>query len=307
MDKVKKLQGIFDELLKHDNRPLDKRGVGRRPGRASRVKIKTVAVTTVEAFQTDPTDGWGLYDANHPLFSQISINDINQNALANCYFLAVLQSLANNDNGRNYIKKIIFIDPTDPKKVIVVFQRAGTVTRVHADLLVDYIQNKFDAADADLWVELLEKCYAFYRTGADTFQSLNYGNPSTVASDLGCTSPSFNAVSGNLYSQISNLLKANNIVCLDTVPQNPTLPNLVANHCYTVLSMDAQNNLTLRNPWGSAAPDQNRVVVPADFNTGSFNYMESAVVPVTAATVQDPRDILLQKIKSQLKAIEALL
>lgn len=300
MNHAENLQGIFNQLMAHDSRPPEKKGVGSKPGQPSRLQIKKVVVegsaaSVIDVVQTNPTDGGVLINEGFPIWETGGpiITDINQNQLSDCYFLATLASLANCSNGKAYLQTILIPDPATQNGVITYYTRDGITTRIHSDILVATFANN---SPGDLWPEIFEKTYALFREGADTYNSLNFGSSASVASDLGCVPIAINSIGTNLYPIISAGLAAQKILVLDTVPSNPALPNLVADHCYTVVGIDALNNIKLYNPWGVLAPDQNRVVAPADFTMQNFTFMESGTTVLPQVQTPDPTIALNAKI-----------
>jgi hypothetical protein len=110
-----------------------------------------------------------------------------------------------------------------------------------------------------LWVAIIQKAYAHFRTGANTYASLSNGDPADAMRAFNATS-----VGQNYYAPGSNATTlANDVyshwnayqsctICTGTVASGSPL---VANHCYTVTSVSlnssgAVTSITVRNPWG---------------------------------------------------------
>jgi hypothetical protein len=107
----------------------------------------------------------------------------------------------------------------------------------------------------DQWVNIMEKAYAYLRTGSNSYSSLNYGWMTAVYSDLGIASTSFSLTDPmTFYNYVNTTLAAKKGVDIGTVGTIPTNVPLIASHTYSVLgvSLDAAGmvQVTLRNPWG---------------------------------------------------------
>lgn len=251
-----------------------------------RVKVTFVGVEPgVDIMQVNPTDGGQLVNAGVPLFSTMSIDDINQGQRADCYFLSFVAAVVQYPLGRAYLMQMIRLDPLDPAKVIVSYQRGGLVTRVHCGLLVATGFNQMDPNDRDLWVDILEKTYAFFRYGMDQYSSLDYGFAGAVASDMGCLPiGNISPFDPSRFTQLRFNLDNKIPTCLPTQGQ-PALGSLIGSHEYTLVSMDDQNNLTLRNPWGIDTGGSPYLVVSAsDVTWDNFGTFQSGVIPVVPLT-----------------------
>jgi hypothetical protein len=110
-----------------------------------------------------------------------------------------------------------------------------------------------------LWVAIVEKAYANFRTGANTYASLNFGDPSDALRAYGLTSVGINyypatssdtTLANDIYARWNGYQNA--VICTGAVT---AASGLVAAHCYSVTNVfrDAAGNVTsiqLRNPWG---------------------------------------------------------
>jgi hypothetical protein len=210
----------------------------------------------------DPTDGTYYKNfSGNPLFATYgpTISDVDQENVGDCWMLASAQSIAN-DNP-SYLRTMIadFGDGTYGVRL------GGSYYRVDADLPT------WGATSTDqryaglgqqnsLWVAILEKAYASYRTGANTYASLNNGDPQDALRAFNATN-----VGEHYYAAGSNAATvANDVyahwnsyqactICTGTVTASS---GLVANHCYTVVSVSRDaygtvTSMTLRNPWGN--------------------------------------------------------
>jgi len=98
----------------------------------------------------------------------------------------------------------------------------------------------------------MEKSYAWFRSGANTYASLASGWMSNVYSDFGVnnTALTFSGAS-TFYSTVSKALASGKPITFGT---NSAPPMLVGGHCYTLVGIttDASGNplYIVRNPWG---------------------------------------------------------
>jgi hypothetical protein len=209
----------------------------------------------------DPTDGTNYKNfRNNPLFGVWGplADDVDQESAADCWILAPLGAVAN-DNP-SHIRSMV-ADFGDGTYGVAL---GNSVYRVDADLPT------WNAASTDqvyaglghggsLWVAIVEKAYTHHRTGANTYASIGWGDPADAMRQINATS-----VGQNYYAAGSNAATvANDVynhwnayqsctICTGTVP--PGSP-LVGGHCYTVTAVnrDAWGNVTsivVRNPWG---------------------------------------------------------
>ena len=139
----------------------------------------------------------------------------------------------------------------------VLFTRNGTTSRVNITDQIAQIQD-VATASAGYWMAVMEKAYAFFRTGADTFNSLNFGALGDVLSDLNI--PFVYGVNGIVtVANITAQLKAGKYVGMATPAV--TLPvGWVSNHEYQLALVNGV--LTGMNPWGIFGSS---VVVTDDF------------------------------------------
>jgi hypothetical protein len=101
---------------------------------------------------------------------------------------------------------------------------------------------------------VMEKAFAYFRTGANTYASIANGYMGDVYADLGVSSTSV-APSSYTASAFYNLVSAdlsNGEAVTFGTPS--TAPNLVGSHAYTLVSTYTDSNgvvqFVVRNPWG---------------------------------------------------------
>ncbi len=198
----------------------------------------------------EPTDAGSTYHPTGSLWGTGPTGpDMNQRSISDCYFLAPLQSLAVQSPAR---LKQMAVDLGDGTYAVQ-FDRGGTYTYVRID-------GNFSSSQAvvgpsgNLWALAFEKAYAYFRTGANTYASLNIGNTGNAAADLGIATSSI-APGSSSDSTLFNLIKQNLVNSKIMIANTGSVSaNLIVSHSYSVVatSTDANGNMfvTLRNPWG---------------------------------------------------------
>ncbi len=214
-------------------------GVSKAPGAALAEPADSGALRTLTASL------WGVA----PLET-----DVNQGSLGDCYFLATLASLAHSSPGQLEQLAVDLGDGT----YAVQFDRNGVYTYVRVDsrfpsgpfggLAYDH-----PGSDGDIWSLVLEKAYAAFRTGANTYNSLNSGWMGNVFNDFGIANAylSLSVSEASFYATVSSALAAGDAV---TVGTYASAPNLVGSHAYSIVgaskNASGQTVYLVRNPWG---------------------------------------------------------
>lgn len=204
----------------------------------------------------NPTDAGATRDANASLWgSGPTVEDVNQGSVGDCYFLATLGALALSDP--RYIADRA-VDLGDGTYVVEFNEGADPVyVRVSDDLPTTngtYYRFARPGESGSVWVPILEKAFAYFRTGANTYSSISGGWMSTVFTAFGVASSSVwvsSTSEESLFSFVSTALDSGRGVTFGTGVSSPTL---VGGHAYTVTSVRRDSNgvaiYTVRNPWG---------------------------------------------------------
>jgi hypothetical protein len=196
--------------------------------------------------------------ASNPLFASTGPgdNDIEQGDVGDCYFLATLSAVAKT-NPQLIRQSIVSLG--DGTYAVQMFNASGVKTylRIDAELpITSWGALAFDGAGTgnDIWAALLEKAYAYYRSDAGSYASINAGYMSDAFTAMGLKNESIYSASSatSLLQQLQSLLNAGDAVTYATASD---MGNLIGGHAYTVegVTTDAQGNITgleLRNPWG---------------------------------------------------------
>jgi hypothetical protein len=181
--------------------------------------------------------------SDRPLFPSTGPGeaDVDQNGAADCYFLAPMSSLAKIAPRRLTDRIVDLGDGT----YAVHFQRDGAhhFVRVDADLAVTSSGSPFYAGlgrEGSIWTAILEKAWAFFRKGAGTYASTEYGKVSEAYKAFGIAPPSsassasvFGSNTGMLNTIGSYLSKGYSVV-YSTKKTQPAGSKVRANHSIMV-------------------------------------------------------------------------
>lgn len=204
---------------------------------------------------TDPAASYAYQSfAAKPLFTDgPDYRDVAQGQVGDCYFMAALASIANTDPG--IIRQAIA--PLGDGTYVVQYFRNGAANfvRVDADLPASGSSLAYakTGPDGELWVPLMEKAYAYFRSGANSYASLASGVPETVFGQVAGVASAFpgSMSISTAWSFLSTQLSAGHplAACSTSVASGP----IVASHAYTVMSVQIVGStqyVTVYNPWG---------------------------------------------------------
>jgi hypothetical protein len=180
--------------------------------------------------------------------------DVNQGYVGDCYFLSSLASFANLQPA---LLQSSAVDMGDGTYTVQFMTSANTpeFIRVSNDISTygggSYVYAR-PGSSGSLWAVVLEKAFAYFRTGANTYSSINSGWMGSAYALFGVNSTFFylsSTSATSLYSTLSSELAAGKEVTLGT----GNAPNLVSGHAYTLVSCTITNGVAsyvVRNPWG---------------------------------------------------------
>ena len=176
--------------------------------------------------------------------------------LGDCYFLASIQSFAYKTPSKLQEMAVDLGDGT----YAVQFKRNGVTSfvRVDADFPVGPFYGLANASpnngNGAIWAVVMEKAYAFFRSGQNTYASLNNGWTGAAYSDMGVASTTFYSSQSNVFATLANALYAGKAVSVITDGVITSGTPLIDSHAYTVLATSTDSGgtqwITLRNPWG---------------------------------------------------------
>ena len=180
-------------------------------------------------------------------------NDIVQGALGDCYLLASLSALAQSDP--LLIEQMV--TPLGDGTFAVRFYNSTTPVylRVDGDLPI-WAPSVLAYADlgpnGDMWVALVEKAYAYYRYGDNSYGSLHGGWMSDVCRQVTGATTIYRYTSGlgsYLCSFLAGELAAGHAVTMGSWYSAST--PIVGSHAYVVQDVNVSaGTVTVYNPWG---------------------------------------------------------
>ena len=205
----------------------------------------------------NPTDSGATTKANLSLFGTgPAADDVNQGGVGDCYFLSSLAAFAGTAPGKLSESAVDLGDGT--YAVQFYSQSKPVYVRVSNSFASGWFGGYAYAhpgADNTDWAMVMEKAFAYFRSGANTFTSLNSGWMGEAYSALGVANSSFNPSSfsqTSFYSTVTNALASGKPITLAALKA----PDMVNNHAYTLVSASTDANGTahyvVRNPWGSS-------------------------------------------------------
>jgi hypothetical protein len=193
---------------------------------------------------------------NNPLWTGVpKYNDVFQGQAADCYFLAGLSALADTDP--NLLLQSIV--PLGDGSYAVRFYRGGTATYWRIDAQLPMGGSPIYAnvtPNGALWVALLEKAFTEFRTGEDSYASINNGWMDEAYTAITNNSYSMTSTAGSadsLAQSMASSLAAGNAVTAATLTSEPSGSPMVSNHAYNIHSVTNVNGtwyVTVYNPWG---------------------------------------------------------
>jgi hypothetical protein len=203
----------------------------------------------------DPKDAGAITHINMSLWGTgPKAADVNQGSVGDCYFLASLAGFAGE---KPSVLLESAVDMGDGTYTVQFFsQNKPVFIRVSNDMSTGYFAGfnfAHPGANGTAWAMVLEKAFCYFRTGANTYASINSGWMGEVYSDLGVSSSNFtpsNYSESAFYAAMSTALANGKAVTLGT----SNAPNLVSGHAYTLVSASIDSNgvthYVVRNPWG---------------------------------------------------------
>jgi hypothetical protein len=213
---------------------------------------------------TDPTSTYSYsntYTSGYALFTDgAQYDDIAQGNLGDCYFLAGLSALAQTD--ANLITQSITA-LGDGTYAVRFYNSNGTESyyRIDAQLPVDsngdLVYASLTQNGSELWVALLEKAFAQFRSGQNSYSSIEGGylqeayTAITGQSYTSYTCRSLTAAS--IASTIQTALAAGHAVTAGSISTDSS--PIFGSHAYEIHSVEYDSAtgtwyITVYNPWG---------------------------------------------------------
>ena len=209
----------------------------------------TLGIGSLYPLTPDPSDiGQAVVLREAWDFALPTDGDVDQGQIGDCYFLGVLRSLAHNAPLRlsslvtdfgDHTYGIAFVSGSN-KQII---RTTGAVAKWGDTVGIS----------GHGGVPLLEKAYAKFRTGANTYASLSSGSPYNAMLDLGLQSGS-GIFSSYTAAQFLALVSANQnagkaFTIMTGVPRDS---NWIGSHCYGLALGTTPGTFKAMNPWGTS-------------------------------------------------------
>jgi len=204
----------------------------------------------------DPSDSGTVMQVSASLWGTGPVvGDVNQGDSGDCYFLSSLAAFATEKPGMLEQSAVDMGDGT--YTVEYMSNNKPEFVRVSNDLPTNGNGSYTFArpgSTGSIWAAIMEKAYAYFRSGANTYASISSGWMGDVYTALGVNNDFFYVNSLNqssLYSRLSADLASGKAVTLGTFS---SAPELVGGHAYTLISCSVNasgvTSYVVRNPWG---------------------------------------------------------
>jgi hypothetical protein len=205
-----------------------------------------------------PFSSYGYQYFSQPLYANgINADDIKQGQVGDCYFLATLSAIANEQP--QYIQDM-FIDNGD-NTFTVRFFKNGVAEYVTVDRFLPKASwgAAYANAATELWVALAEKAYAQLAeskwsrssTSTNSYDSISGGWMSNVIPQVTAMGGVAKSIGSTTKAQLISLANSNTLLTAGFVYGTIAGDGIVNGHAYTITGYDAATDkFFLRNPWG---------------------------------------------------------
>ena len=201
--------------------------------------------------------------------SQISVNDLHQGQLGDCFLISSIGELA--INAPSAISNMIHANANGTESVTLYTDQSGRLptfgtTTFKADTVT--VSNSFSSAAVnnganqdvvgnlkEIWPQVIEKAVATLDGGYSAIAS--GGNPVVAMAELTGRSATYMSSSALTQVGLKAMLAAGDLITMDTSNQSNLPYNLVSNHAYMMKTMTTSNGaamVQLGNPWGMDQP-----------------------------------------------------
>ena len=203
----------------------------------------------------NPSDSGSTVKENLSLWGTgPTASDVNQGEVGDCYFLSSLAAFAGQNPQKLEQSAVDLGDGT----YAVEFFTNGTPSFVRMSNYLpaggfEGLDYAHPGTNNTMWAAIMEKAFAYFRTGANTYASTNSGWMGEVYSDLNVGSVNF-FPSSYTESAFYNMLLSDMNGGKEVTVGTTNAPNLVSDHAYTLISVSIDGSgathYTVRNPWG---------------------------------------------------------
>ena len=227
------------------------------PQAASAISLAAVAIPVPVLYLTEPGDT-----------SAISVDDIHQGQIGDCFLLSSIGELALYDPAA--ISHMIAATGASTEAVTLYATPQGGIPGFSATAfkpIVESVTNSFPADsvdngatqdvtgnDKEIWPQVLEKAYAQANGGYAGIQ--NGGNPCIALQELTGHTATWQSPSSATVASLMKDVQAGDLIVMDTGAGNAAY-NLVGSHAYMFEGLQTAGGVTsvkLGNPWGFDQP-----------------------------------------------------
>jgi hypothetical protein len=202
---------------------------------------------------------------SHPLFSSSGprMTHVEQGAVGDCWLMAGLSAIGLDDPHAIRQNVVDFDDGTYGVRLGNNFYRVDNELPVYNTAngaTKNNLRYASLGAQDSMWVAVVEKAFAHYRSGANSYDSLNGGwavevNQAFRSSNAGWKSIGSYSSATALANDMYNRYLAYQAVTIGFVGDLSGNPPLIGNHMYTVAGFNRNAagqiiSIRLRNPWG---------------------------------------------------------
>jgi hypothetical protein len=202
--------------------------------------------------------------------SKVSVNDLHQGQLGDCFLISSIGELA--INAPSAIPNMIHTNADGTETVTLYTNLPGHLPTFGTTLFkatTVTVNNSFSAASVnngakqdvvgnlkEIWPQVIEKAVATLDGGYSAIAS--GGSPVIAMEELTGRAATFMSPSALTQAGLKTMLAAGDLITMDTSSQSNLPDNLVSGHAYMMESMTTAANGTamvqLGNPWGTDQP-----------------------------------------------------
>ena len=216
-----------------------------------------------------PSQAQALYLQEPGTATPISVDDIHQGQIGDCYLLSSIGEMALNDPGA--ISNMIHSNPNGTETVTLYTGPSGQmpgIATVSFKPVSVTVSNVFPTVSVDngsaqdvvgnqkeIWPQVLEKAVATLDGGYGVIDA--GGNPTTAMEQLTGHRASDLSVGGVSQSVLQAFVAAGDLITMDTANKANLPYNLIAGHAYMLEKVTMSGGtamVQLGNPWGTDQP-----------------------------------------------------
>jgi len=240
------------------------------------VEPMTVAVSTITTIAVKTTTpATALYLTETGDTTDVSINDIHQGQIGDCYALSSIGEIALKNPA--FIKNMIKVNSDGTESVTLYTAANGKapgIGNTSYKAVTEKVTNTFakngvnNGATQDvvngtkeIWVQVMEKAFAMLNGGVSSSGAYtgiaNGGSPIIAMEQLTGKAASYTTAAKLTLDSLQAHVTANDLIVMDTKASSGLPFNLVSGHAYmfqAIVGSGANAQIQLANPWGTNQP-----------------------------------------------------